>query len=122
MKSQEAMENSQFENLRNAVKNLYYAAVWHPDRQVDEEGLWTAVRDAAGFPAGKSPKELPYDGISVQFDVSRIRQLGGNARATRETATDFTSEKARAFLLLHGAELKNKIDETVRSFIEEKLG
>ena len=39
--------------LRKAVQELYYAAVWHADRPVDEIALWTAVRDAAGFEHGQ---------------------------------------------------------------------
>lgn len=41
--------------LLQAVRNLYYAGVWYCDRHVDEVGLWTAVRDAAGFEKGNSP-------------------------------------------------------------------
>jgi hypothetical protein len=41
--------------LIEAVHDLYYAAVWHPDRPVDATALWTAVRDAAGFEPGQSP-------------------------------------------------------------------
>lgn len=43
--------------LTAAVSALYYAGVWHCDRPVDEVALWTAVRDAAGFEPGNSPKE-----------------------------------------------------------------
>jgi hypothetical protein len=45
-------------SLLEPVRNLYYAAVWHADRPVDEIGLWTAVRAAAGFEPGTSPKEI----------------------------------------------------------------
>jgi hypothetical protein len=45
--------------LLEAVRDLYYAAVWSADRPVDEAKLWTAVRDAAGFPPGQSPKPSP---------------------------------------------------------------
>ena len=109
----------QLVNLRNAVRALYYSAVWHADRKVDEQALWTAVRDAAGFAKGNSPEELPFDGIRVSYDTSRIRQLGANFRAKR--GDDFTSDKVRAFLLLHGQELTDKLDKTVRDFLEEKL-
>ena len=46
-----------FEELVEAVRALYYAGVWHCDRPVDEDALWKAVRDAAGFEPGNSPKE-----------------------------------------------------------------
>lgn len=124
MKSKEAVEGimtieGQLVNLRNAVRALYYSAVWHADRPVDEQALWTAVRDAAGFAKGNSPIELPFDGIKVSYETSRIRQLGANFRAKR--GDDFTSDKVRAFLLLHGQELVDKLDKTVREFLEEKL-
>lgn len=45
--------------LVEAVRALYYAAVWTADRTVDAAALWTAVRDAAGFEPGQSPKALP---------------------------------------------------------------
>lgn len=106
--------------LLDAVRNLYYAAVWHADRPVDEAALWTAVRDAAGLTPGNSPKETSFEGIRLQYDLNRVRLLGGKARQSR--GDDFTSEKARAFLLLHGQELQDKIDKTVREFLEEKLG
>ena len=46
------------EGLLEAVRNLYYAAVWTSDRLSTEEeaALWVAVRDAAGFAPGSSPK------------------------------------------------------------------
>lgn len=52
------MEHDAFYELRDAVEKLYYAAVWHADRPVDEKKLWEAVRDAAGFDPGHSPKEI----------------------------------------------------------------
>lgn len=123
MKSQQAVSDmttaTELNILRNAVRALYYSAVWHADRPVNEQELWTAVRDAAGFAKGCSPEERPFDGIRVAYDTSRIRQLGANFRAKR--GDDFTSDKVRAFLLLHGQELTDKLDKTVRDFLEEKL-
>lgn len=48
----------QYYALRRAVSDLYYAGVWKCDRPVDEAALWIAVRDAAGFKPGESPKPL----------------------------------------------------------------
>lgn len=48
----------QFEKLKQAVENLYYAAYWQPDRECDAESLWKAVRDAAGLPPGQSFERL----------------------------------------------------------------
>ena len=44
--------------LQEAVRNLYYAAHWTPDRECDAEALWTAVRDAAGIEPGKTGEIL----------------------------------------------------------------
>lgn len=49
---------------REAVRALYYAAHWYPDRDVDAAELWTRVRDVFGFAPGSSPKPLgpsPYE-------------------------------------------------------------
>lgn len=53
-----------YENLRDAVFQLYMSAYWTPDRPViNGDMLWTAVRDNAGIPPGMSPRmtknELP---------------------------------------------------------------
>lgn len=50
-----------FEKLRAAVEQLYYAALWKADREVDEAALWEAVRDAAGFEPGQSSARLTHD-------------------------------------------------------------
>lgn len=54
--------------LTEAVRNLYYAAVWHADRPVDAEGLWTAVRDAAGFEPSQSPEPAGVKMIAVPLE------------------------------------------------------
>jgi hypothetical protein len=66
--------------LLNAVRRLYYSAVWHADRDVDEEQLWTAVRDAAGFEPGSSPTPTEYlqDEEDRQFE-EEYRELAENA-------------------------------------------
>ena len=126
MKSQQAMDGimtieGQLVNLRNAVRALYYAAVWHADRPVKEQELWTAVRDAAGFAKGNSPAELPYDGIKVLYPTDRLRQIGALVSKHKQTGRDFGTPETRAFLLLHGQELVDKLDATVREFLQEKL-
>ena len=109
----------QLVNLRNAVRALYYSAVWHADRPVDEQALWTAVRDAAGFAKGNSPEELPFDGIEVSYPVDRLRQIGHLVSAKK--GREFGTNETRALLLLYGSELVDRLDETVRKFLEEKL-
>jgi hypothetical protein len=44
--------------LLEAIRELYYSAVWTSDRlsALEEARLWEAVRDAAHFPKGHSPK------------------------------------------------------------------
>ena len=47
--------------LRSAVSAIYYAAFWYPDRPVlHETTLWVTLRDAAGFPKGKTPTRLTW--------------------------------------------------------------
>ena len=41
--------------LREAVRELYYAAHWSPDRDCDAQRLWARVRNAAGFERGNAP-------------------------------------------------------------------
>jgi len=110
---------TEFDILKDAVKNLYYSAVWHADRPVDEQTLWTAVRDAAGFTPGKSPEPLPFDGIQAAYTVDRLRQIGHLVSA--KNGKEFGTAETRAFLLLYGSELQGKIDAAVRQFLEEKL-
>jgi hypothetical protein len=50
-----------FLKLYPAVKKLYYAAYWYPDRPCKAKQLWEDVRDAAGFQPGDSPS--PYGDI-----------------------------------------------------------
>lgn len=61
------------EGLLLAVRNLYYAAVWHADRPVDEAALWIAVRDAAGFPTGESPKPIEPGSAPAQPEEEEIK-------------------------------------------------
>lgn len=116
---QQQEEAVSFPNLRDAVRVLYYSAVWHADRPVDEQALWIAVRDAAGFKPGGSPAEVPFDGVRAEYDVNRLRLLGKLIR--KQKGEEFTSDQARSFLLLHGDELKDRLDKATRDFLKEKL-
>lgn len=54
--------HAQWLTLRDAVKTLYYAAYWHPDRNVfGEDQLWFDVREAAKLPRGETEKLLGLD-------------------------------------------------------------
>lgn len=116
---QQEEQRDRFIVLRDAVRNLYYGAHWTPDRPVDAAERWTAVRDACGFPKGGSPKELPYDGVRVEYPTQRLRLLG--RLVTKAKGGDFGTEQTKAFLLLHDTELRDRIDKTVREFLTEKL-
>lgn len=52
--------------IEEAVERLYYAAYWSPDRRCDAAELWTAVRDAAGLPAGQSRARLGEPNVPSQ--------------------------------------------------------
>lgn len=45
----------QYLDLLSAVQRVYYSAVWTADRDVNEQEMWTELRDAAGFIPGNSP-------------------------------------------------------------------
>lgn len=67
-----------------------------------------------------SPQTLPFVGIEVKYDVNRVRLLGRLVRKQKGVG-EFSSEEARAFILLYGKELQDRLDQTVRQFLEEKL-
>jgi len=46
--------------LRKAVEEIYYAAHWIPDREVNTAQLWENLRDAADLPRDQSPQQR-YD-------------------------------------------------------------
>ena len=112
--------SKKFENLRNAVRVLYYCAFWTPDRPVDEAKVWEDVRDACGFPQGNSPTPRPFDGVRADYSVEKLRLLGRLVRKEKGIG-EFSSDQARAFLSLHGDELRDRIDAAVRAFLKEKL-
>lgn len=120
MKAMPTQENVELVNLKNAVRRLYYSAHWTPDRPVDAGELWTTVRDAAGFPSGNSPVPQPFDGVRVEYTIDQLRLIGKLIRNSKGNP-EFTSEQTRAFLLLHGQELQDRLDATIRSFVKEKL-
>lgn len=116
----DVVNEAQLNLLLAAVRSLYYAAVWHADRPVDEQALWVAVRDAAGFKPGKSPTPVVFEGIKLTLDIGRLRSVGALIRKQKGIA-EFTSTEARAFALLHGTELEDRLNKTVREFMKEKL-
>lgn len=56
--------------LAAAADRLYFAGYWHADRPVDEQRLWTALRDAAGIAPGQTTKVLgPERGTNNQSEI-----------------------------------------------------
>lgn len=47
-----------FEKLKKAIEELYFAAYWHADRNVEEQKLWENVRDAAEITPGQTLSRL----------------------------------------------------------------
>lgn len=60
------------------------------------------------------------ESINFLLDIGRIRSIGVLMRK-KKGIPEFTSEEARAFLLLHGTELEDRLNKTVRDFMKEKL-
>lgn len=107
--------------VRRLIGRLYNAAYWTPDRHVpDEAELWESLRRAIGQLPGQSPKRLPFDGVQVSYSMDRIRQVGRLVSAKK--GRNFGTEEARALVLLYGQELTDRLDKTVRDFLQEKLG
>ena len=66
-----------------------------------------------------SPEAVPFDGIQASYSVDRLRQIGHLAIAWK--GIEFGTAETRAFLLLFGKELQDRLDDAVRKFFEEKL-
>src|ERR1019366_2821615 len=50
-----------------AIERLYFAANWHPDRTVDADALWSAIRDAAGITPGQTASRVGPDRGGAQI-------------------------------------------------------
>lgn len=61
------VEHLDTDRLVNAVKAVYYAAHWTPDRPVDAGALWTELRDAAELEPGKSPVPIPTPSLTTRI-------------------------------------------------------
>jgi hypothetical protein len=78
---------AEYDRITAAVKALYYAAIWHADRPVDELALWTAVRDAAGFSSGDSPK--PIEDVQEREGKPTYDQLVTELKSVSEDRAQF---------------------------------
>ena len=93
-----------------------------PLGNMDDEPL--SVDDAIYTAGTPEPHFYPrpesvFEGVRANFALDRIRLL---ATALRRDKGGFSTEQARAFLLLYGEELQDAIDKTVREFLKEKVG
>jgi hypothetical protein len=77
-----------------------------------------AARNADYVPIDRNCTHTLSDETSIYviYSLEHLRLLG------REVREGFTSEQAQAFLLLHGQELKDVIDQTVKDFLKKKVG
>ena len=57
-----------------------------------------------------------YQGVKVEYSLDKLRLLAGTARKR-----EFSSVETRAFLCLYGEELKDKLNQTIREFVQDKL-
>jgi len=59
-----------------------------------------------------------FNGVRVEYSIDRLRLIASsiNGRA------GFTSKQIDAFLLIHQNELQSKLDQTVKNFIQSKIG
>jgi chromosome segregation ATPase len=72
-----------------AIERLYFAANWHPDRTVDADALWSAIRDAAGITPGQTASRVGPDRGCEQRDAAEARVLSLEAeRASWKTAAE----------------------------------
>lgn len=67
--------------LQDAVRNLYFAGYWHADREVNEIGLWTAVRDAANIKPGQTGERLGPDRTRPEVgEWKKVERTAGNVK------------------------------------------
>lgn len=64
--------------------------------------------------------ENEFEGVRVSYDLNRLRLLGKLVVKPKGDA-DFSTDQTRAFVLLHGPELEDRLQKTVRDFMKEKL-
>lgn len=57
-----------------------------------------------------------FEPLTIELSVERLRVLG---KLTRKE--EFTTEEAKAFLLLYREALESEINETIRVFLKKKL-
>jgi hypothetical protein len=58
-----------------------------------------------------------FQGVQFQLTLDMLRRLGAEI-----IKGEFTTEQAKAFVLLHGQEFQAKLNSQAKLFIREKLG
>lgn len=97
----------QHRDLIEAVRALYYAAVWTPDRDIDAARLWSDVRDAAGFEHGNSPSPAPTvqreNSVGGTISVPCVFPASGIVVATEDNSKTVSSSSQESIPALPGA-------------------
>lgn len=59
-----------------------------------------------------------FNGIRVEYSIDRLRLIAASIKGR----AGFTSKQMEAFLLIHQNELQSKLDQTVKNFVQSKIG
>lgn len=99
-----------YETLRDAVRDLYYAAYWYPDRYCDAEDLWINVRNAAGFVPGRTASILG----NPRAPTTRYRHLkASDGQKISEHYTHYTRRDGMSYLSVNRQQLITDLKQTV---------
>ena len=99
-----------------------------PARPYEEAAWWpvgtnllTAVQAKEMFETILEGVDLDRpEGIHVSYSLDKLRQLASKVR--KEKGGEFSTEQVKAFLSLFGEDLEDRLNQTVREFLQEKLG
>ena len=69
----DAAQRAALTKAEEAIERLYFAANWHPDRTVDADALWSAIRDAAGITPGQTASRVGPDRGCEQRNAAEAR-------------------------------------------------
>lgn len=58
-------------------------------------------------------------GIQLNYSLDKLRQLASKVR--KDKGGEFSTEQVQAFLSLFGEDLEERLNQTVREFLQEKL-
>ena len=63
-----------------------------------------------------NPEIELYQGIKIEYSLDKLRLLASTIRKR-----EFSTTETLAFLCLYEDELKDKLNQTIREFVQEKL-